>query len=142
MTNLNNKWMITFGDEMWNTNYFGEFNSFEEAQQFVSEKGKQKLYSEWCEENNYTPDSGEVIVCTAGLLVRFSPYIDGEDVIDTVRDRAYDFGGEYAEDYLSGVKREVEQELSEQLTKVFNEWAIKHSQQPSFYNIHKTKEII
>lgn len=141
MTNINGKWMITFDDENWEENEFGEFDSLEEAQKFVNEKGKYNLYSEWCEEKGITPEKKEDVICTVGMLVRFAPLIDGDFVIDTLRDQAYDFGGEYADSYLDSVSKEAEKELTEQLTKAFDEWANKHKEQPRFYNIQKMKEI-
>lgn len=141
MTNLNSKWMITFDEEDWEENEFGEFNSEEEAQQFVNEKGKHSLHLEWCEEKGVTPEKKEDVVCTVGMLVSFGALVDGEFVIDRLRDQAYEFGGEYAESYLESVSEEAENELTEQLTKVFNEWANKHNEQPRFYNIRNTKEI-
>lgn len=142
MTNLNNKWMVTFDDEMWEANEFGEFNSLEEVQEFVSEKGKYKLYLEWCEEKAVEPEKEEYVVCTAGRLNRFIPTIQADFIIDTLKDDAYDFGGEYAESYLDSVSNEAEKELTDQLTEVFNKWAIKYNEQPRFYNIQKTKEIV
>lgn len=142
MTNLNGKWMITFDEENWEANDFGEFNSLEEVNAFVKEKGKQHLFAEWCEEKSVTPDSGDVITCTAGMMIGFGALVDGGLVIDKLRDQAYEFGGDYAESYLDSVSEEAENELTEKLTEVFNEWANKHNEQPRFYNIRNTKEIV
>lgn len=135
------KWMITFDEENWSDNSFGKFDSLEEAQTFVQENGKSALYSEWCNEQNYEMEKLEDVTCTVGMINTFNPKIYGADIIDSLRESAYDFAGEYSESYLESVKKEAEQELTRKLTEVFNAWSIKYRLQPNFYVITNIKDI-
>lgn len=136
-----NKWMITFDDENWEENSFKTFNSLEEAKNFVQEHGKQKLYLEWCEENGEDLVGEEDIVCFAGEIEYFTPKIDADGIIESLKEEAAEIGGEFSEHYLEKISKEKKQELSDMLTATFNEWAEKYNQKPTFYDVVSVKEI-
>lgn len=72
------------------------------------------------------PDSGADIVIGIGHPSFYIPDIDGDSVIESVIDQLPDEVYDADEDYLYNVKREHVNELSEELTKVFREWANRH----------------
>lgn len=61
--------------------------------------------------------------------------VDAEQVLEQLREQAYDAAGEGAEDYLE-VEREDEQELARLLTEVFEAWSTRHGYGPRFYVCH------
>lgn len=69
------------------------------------------------------------------------PVIDAETILEQLGEQVYDEVGEVAEDYLINVPKEAVQELEEALNKVFEEWATKHKQYPSFYTLHNIERI-
>lgn len=71
---------------------------------------------------------------------KWKPEIDGERIVDMLQDDAYDFGGEFAENYLQGVTTEGINELTNVLTKAFGAWAAKHGYKPDFYPVGNVQE--
>lgn len=71
---------------------------------------------------------------------KWKPEIEGDSIIDMLQDAAYDAGGEFAESYLQGVTKEESEELTDVLTKAFNEWAARHKYEPDFYPVEDVKE--
>ena len=75
-----------------------------------------------------------------GHPYRYVPEIDGERVIWNVRD--YDLDDEieeWADDYMKGVKNEHMDELSEELTKVFQAWEKRHGYDLKSWVVQETK---
>lgn len=73
----------------------------------------------------------------------YVPEVDGERVIWNVCD--YDLDDEIAEwsdDYMKNVKNEHIDELSEELTKVFQAWEKRHKYENTGYVVLKTKEYL
>lgn len=65
---------------------------------------------------------------------------DADDVIDHMADQAYDYGNEYAADYLDVVSDEAKAELNEQLETLLDAWCVKHGVSPDFYQVGGVKE--
>ena len=60
--------------------------------------------------------------------------------LDHITNAAYDEGGEYAEDYLSGVTKEQEADLDKRVADAVNQWADDHGLHPNFYQVRNVKE--
>lgn len=76
-----------------------------------------------------------------GHPYRYVPEIDGERAIWNVLD--YDFDDEIEEwsnDYMKDVKNEHMDELSEELTKVFQAWEKRHGYENSAYVVMETEQ--
>ena len=70
-----------------------------------------------------------------------SLYIDGGSIIENLQDQTYSECGEFAEGFLDYVSKEEEEELSEMLNYVLNEWINKYNYRPEFYNIYGIEKI-
>lgn len=64
---------------------------------------------------------------------------DAGDVMDHMENQAYDYGGEYAVDYLD-VSDEAKAELNEQLSALLDAWCKKHEVSPNFYQVTSVKK--
>lgn len=83
------------------------------------------------------------ITIEVGHPYRYVPGLDGERVIWNVLD--YDLDDEIAEwsdDYMKNVKNEHIDELSEELTKVFQEWEKRHGYENTSWVVLETKEYL
>lgn len=82
--------------------------------------------------------------CAPGLVYvgdceLFKPSLSGSswDIIEAAVCQADDEGfGEWADDYLSDVKKEHREELEENLEKVFQEWIEKYNYHANFYKVN------
>lgn len=82
---------------------------------------------------------------SAGEVVHFGEayrpdpagWVDQEDVIDLLMERAYDDCGEHAENYMDGTSKAARDELDELLAG----WFRKHAQ-PEFWKIKNTKQYV
>ena len=70
----------------------------------------------------------------------WSPEIDGEGIIDMMRDMAEADVGDAAEGYLESVPDDAVKELTDALTKAFREWTIVNGYLPTFYTVENIKE--
>lgn len=78
-----------------------------------------------------------------GHPYRYIPEIDGERAIWNVLD--YDLDDEieeWSDNYMKGVKNEHIDELSKELTKVFQEWEKRHRYENTSYVVLETKEYL
>jgi len=80
--------------------------------------------------------AGDTVYVGDATIPKTSHLCDAGDVIDTMRDRASDIGGEYAEDYPN-VSNEAEAELN----KFLSEWIGKHAH-PTFYTVSNVRPYI
>ncbi|TND52037.1 hypothetical protein CF123_18140 [Aeromonas veronii] len=64
---------------------------------------------------------------------------DAGDVIEHMENQSYDYGGEYAMDYLD-VSDEAKAELDAQLADLLDAWCKKHDVSPNFYQVVGAKE--
>lgn len=83
------------------------------------------------------------ITIEVGHPYRYVPGLDGERVIWNVLD--YDLDDEIAEwsdDYMKNVKNKHIDELSEELTKVFQEWEKRHGYENTSWVVLETKEYL
>lgn len=69
----------------------------------------------------------------------FLPDVDGEHVIEHVINYMPDEIYDHSEDYLSSVKDEHIQELSDELTKVFRNWEKRHGYGNTMQVVEETK---
>ena len=76
-----------------------------------------------------------------GQLISPSLYIDGGSIIENLQDQTYSECGEFAEGFLDDVSKEEEEEVSERLNYVLNEWINKYNYRPEFYNIYRIEKI-
>lgn len=75
-----------------------------------------------------------------GHPYRYVPEIDGERVIWNVLDYNLDDEiAEWSDDYMKDVKNEHMDELSEELTKVFQAWEKRHGYENKSYVVQETK---
>lgn len=85
-------------------------------------------------------DNGERRVeIYVGQVNEFRPEVDAGILFDDIAQQASDEVGEASDGYLDHVTTEQQQELSNKLTEIFNEWASKYKHTPDFYaveNVH------
>lgn len=70
-----------------------------------------------------------------------SRFIDAGTIIEQMAERAMDEFSDYAECWLEHVPKEQIEELDNELSKILEQWAAKHEQQPNFYSVNNIKEI-
>lgn len=78
-------------------------------------------------------------VVEIGHPAYFVPDVDGEYVIEHVINYMPDEIYDHSEDYLSNVKDEHIQELSDELTKVFRNWEKRHGYGNTMYVVKETE---
>lgn len=66
--------------------------------------------------------------------------IDCDDVVEQMCERAYDYGGEYAEDWCDSV--ENDKEAKKALDQSIKRWAKKYLPRVTFYSVGKSEEYI
>ena len=75
----------------------------------------------------------------SGYIGRIKPLppfvVDTDWVIDKARDDAYNLAGDASDGWLDEIPKGSEEELEEELSKVFNAWLKKHGLTPSFYEV-------
>ena len=79
---------------------------------------------------------GEAIKRKAGEYMQGCGYD-----IDEMICNAYDDCGEYVEDWLSELKKDVISELEDSIKTAVNLWADKHDLHPTFYTVVNTDEV-
>lgn len=124
---MKGKYTYSFSDDCFENE---DYDTEEEA--LAAARKEAKEY-----ENSDRPPT-EVYIGIVGE--KWKPTIDGESIIDMLRDEAYEEGGEYAEDYLEDVPKEQRDELTEILTLAFTVWAKEHGYEPNFFPIENVKE--
>ena len=68
-----------------------------------------------------------------GEVWDFEPKVDVDSVIERIQSDAEDEAGEYADDYLEGVKIADKLKLESMLTETFNRWAVETFNEPRFF---------
>lgn len=121
MSKRSNAWCYSFDGESFTS---GAFTSADNALQDAIKEADEsaKVYLAPCE----TYDNS-----------RFFP--DADELINYMGNQADDVGGEFANDYPD-VSEEAENELTEKLHALLNEWCDKHGVAPSFYGV-RTAEL-
>ena len=91
-------------------------------------------------------------VFVVGQVIEYQPYIDGDSILESLSQQAYDEADEYSDGYLEGPhwdadkaskelwKKQVD-DLSERLTAVFKEWAKETKNEPHFFLIGECEEV-
>lgn len=139
--NLDGKWLLTFDDEDWTINNFGEFDSKQDLLEYIKETGAVQLYDVWLEEKGEEPDESNKVTFYIGKVEDFVPGVNVDSILDDISENAYCHGGEYAEDYLCNVSREEAHELEDALNEVLTKWIKKYKHEPHFYQIVAIEEI-
>lgn len=70
------------------------------------------------------------------------PQIDVEKLFEDIGEKYYDEFGEIADDYLSYVKKEHAEILSDELNSVFSKWLKKYHYLPWFYKVDNIKTLV
>ena len=85
---------------------------------------------------------GDVVTIHRGDAIKrkAGEYMQRYD-IDEMICNAYDDCGEYAEGWLSGLKKDVISELEDSIKTAVNLWADKHDLHPTFYAVVNTDEV-
>ena len=60
---------------------------------------------------------------------------------EMLAEQAYDDGGEYAENWLSGLRPEQKEDLAKRIKEAINAWADDHALHPTFYGVENVREI-
>lgn len=87
---------------------------------------------------NYGLSNGSVFV---GECVLFDTYVNAYDVLEQLKQDAFDFAGECAEGWDLFVNMAEVDELSESLTEVVKNWLKKYNREPSFYSVGNIRVI-
>lgn len=104
-------------------NFTGDFKTAEEA----LEKAKE-----------LSPNKSVIFIGENAPL--FKPTIFSENIIDTLREQAYDEVGVSADAYLDSVKVRDAEKLTKLLTDTFNEWAKSTGNTPYFHKVINIKK--
>lgn len=75
-----------------------------------------------------------------GRVAQWHPSVDGSCLIESAQEQACDEGGEYGEGFLCDVIREQEEELTELVQRVFDDWFVRNRLW-KFFLIEDTEEI-
>ena len=97
--------------------------------------------ADYLEQNECLLDGCDIESIEIGHPYYYVPEVDGERVIWNIID--YDLDDELAEwsqDYMHNVKKEHIDELSEELTKVFQAWEKKHGYENTAMVVMETKK--
>jgi len=139
---LEGKWIITFDEEKWDANNFGEFDSKEVAIAFIEETGAMQLFDIWLDETGDEPDPEQTgVTIYVGQMQGFVLSVNVDSVLDEIAENASWVGGDYADGYLCHVPKEVQEELEGKLNSVLGEWIEKHKYHPTFYSIENIETI-
>lgn len=87
-------------------------------------------------ENNELKEQKFVYI---GIVQEHVPVIDTENIIDYLREQAYQECGECCEGWLDHIKQEQEQSLEEKLNDALQIWLEETNNQPYFGEITKIK---
>lgn len=82
--------------------------------------------------------AGEIIYI--GETEEYTPFISGDEIIDTLQERAYEECGEASEGWLQNVSNEQTDELADKVLEIINEWLEKVNEKPNFSKINNIKE--
>lgn len=86
---------------------------------------------------SYPEDAGldEMETFYVGRVVPFEPHVSADNILQGLVEEAYDSVGDPADGWLKNVKGEQEDELTNQLTSVVNNWLIRHGHKPTFFKV-------
>lgn len=78
----------------------------------------------------------------AGREVSWLPQIDEEKIIDDLRDQAYDFADEYADNWLISVKEKDLELLRKIMQEAFELWMFETGNQITFFMVEKPMHVL
>lgn len=100
--------------------YHGEFDSIEDTL-------KEASFDGWDKE---CPD-----IWVGECYQDYEPTVYACWVLEDLQDRAYENGGEWAEDWLLGVTDEEEKDLQDSLNNVIRAWIKKYKYEPTWFSV-------
>lgn len=117
----------------------------------IEEEEIVKVYSVNDEDFNYTEISdllndypelevGSVIYLAEAKKPTIESLVDADDIIDLMIDRAYDYGGEYAESWCFDVS--MQKNAKKTLNESIKRWAKKYLPAVDFYTVGKSDEYV
>lgn len=116
-------------------------NSIKEAIEDYLEYNKDLFDA--CDSDHGYLGENDIVSVRIGHPYHYVPEVDGERVIWNVCDYNLDYEiAEWSDDYMKNVKNEHIDELSEELTKVFQAWEKRHKYENTGYVVLKTKEYL
>lgn len=118
------KWCYSFNEE----NYEGDFDTKEQA---IAE-------AIWYYKEDDDIDQDIIWV---GQTKAISLGVNVDRIIEDLGEEAYDQSGEYAEDYLTDVKKSHQRILEERLNNVLYSWMKEFKYEPNFYTVENVEEI-
>ncbi len=121
---MKGKYVYSFSDDCFESE---EYDTAEEA-----------LAAARFEEEDAPYPKGHKAVYIGVVGEKWKPEIDGESIIDMLRENAYSDCNE--EDYLDNVTDEQTNELTEELTAAFERWAKKNGHEVDFFLVENVKE--
>lgn len=132
--NIDDVWCIT-----------DEFDTKEEAIAYGVEEYKQHLAGVSTElfDNDYNYPDPPTSIFEVGEGVGFVPFVDTDWIIEQVAEQASWQCGEIGDDWLrwDTITKEQQEELQDNVQKVFDEWLKKYNLEPTFYNVIHIEEI-
>ena len=140
--NLNGKWLISFDEENWCQNNFGEFDTKEELMEFIKDTDAMQIYNIYLDETGDELEIDDSITFYIGKVIEYMPNIDAGQIIDNLSEQAANEAGEWGDNFLTNVSKEQENELYDGLNAVLEKWLSKHKLQPDFFNVVNVEEIV
>lgn len=136
---MNGKWMNNpYEDGDW----LGEkFDTREEAIEDGRRQYREALAGYASDLFDDCEDLSEAKSFYVARIERFAPRVDAEHVLERIGEAAYDFGGEYGEDYLMHVSEPDKDDLQASLQKAFDDWTVRTRNEPGFYTCVDTEKV-
>ena len=124
---MKGKYVYSLSDDDFDTSS-GEYDTLEEALNAARR---------W-EDEEYLVSSKHTEVYIGVMGEDWQPEINGEGIIDMLRENAYEDCG--AEDYLDNITNDQVNDLTKELTAAFNRWAQKYGHTADFAPVENVQE--
>ena len=124
---MSDKWCYSFND----IDFIGGFNTKEEA----LEEAKAEIDCD----RKYSGFKGKLWIGKA-VYAELTD-IDADVLLEQIAEEAIQDTGDYGEDYLMLVPKELVEELEEQLNEVWHDWAEKHNYKPDWFKVADVEEV-
>ena len=139
---LDGKWLISFDEENWYQNNFGEFDTKEELMEFIEDTDAIQIYNIYLDETGDELEIDDSVTFYIGKVEEYVPSINTWTLIDGLREQAYNEVGEWADSFLLDVSKEQENELCDSLNVVLEKWISKHKLQPDFFTVVNVEKVV
>lgn len=114
---MDNKYAYSYNEY----DYYGTFNSFEEACADAIKEGYK----------------GDIFI--GETTQNFQPYINPREIIESIQESAYD-DSEYSDDYLENITPQQLDELDEEINFVISKWIKRHNFEPTWFLVKNIKK--